>query len=554
MKEESPEFSSWGVSKFVMGSVVSINQKKSRSLVSIAGVVAVATLISKLFGLVREQAIAAAFGVGPVVNAYAYAYVIPGFLLILLGGINGPFHSALISVLAKRDKSEAAPLVETVTTLVSTVLLIVTVGLIVFADTFISVLAPGLEGEVKAIAIQQLQIMAPLALLAGLIGIGFGTLNAADQYLLPSISPLFSSVAIVIGVWTLMWQLGTNLNNPENWYLGGMVLAGGTLAGGILQWLAQLWAQWQAGMGKLRLRFNWRVPGVMDVMKVMGPATLSSGMLHINVYTDLFFASFIENAAAAMRYANFIVLTPLGIISNMILVPFMPVFSRLTAPEHWPELKVRIRQGLLLTALTMLPLTAIFIALAPIIIRVIYQRGAFKSTDAEIVIPVLMAYGIGMFFYLARDVLVRVFYALGDGETPFRISIFNIFLNGFLDFLFYKPFKTPGLVMATIGVNLVSLIIFLAILNNRLGGLPLKEWGKALLALTGISFIAGVASWGVSWGWEQFYSGDNLGLQLLQLLLSVTTALAIFLLLSIQLKLPEVNLLLSRIKGKLKNR
>ncbi|MDJ0845268.1 murein biosynthesis integral membrane protein MurJ [Crocosphaera sp.] len=533
------------------GGAVSTNQKKSRSLVNIAGLVAVATLISKLFGLVREQAIAAAFGVGPVVNAYAYSYVIPGFLLILLGGINGPFHSALISVLAKREKSEAAPLVETVTTLVSGLLLLVTVVLIVFADTFISVLAPGLEGEVKAIAIQQLQIMAPLSLLAGLIGIGFGTLNAADQYLLPSISPLFSSVAIVIGVWTLMWQLGTNLNNPENWYLGGMVLAGGTLAGGVLQWLAQLWAQWQAGMGKLRLRFNWRVPGVMDVIKVMGPATLSSGMLHINVYTDLFFASFIENAAAAMRYANFIVLTPLGIISNMILVPFMPVFSRLTAPENWPELKVRIRQGLLLTALTMLPLTAIFIALADVIIRVIYQRGAFKSADAEIVVPVLMAYGIGMFFYLARDVLVRVFYALGDGETPFRISIFNIFLNGFLDFLFYKPFKTPGLVLATIGVNLVSLIIFLVILNRRLGGLPLKEWGQALLALTGISFIAGVASWGVSWSWQQFYTGDNLGLQLLQLLLSVTVALAVFLILSIQLKLPEVNLLLSRIKGKL---
>jgi peptidoglycan biosynthesis protein MviN/MurJ (putative lipid II flippase) len=38
---------------------------------------------------VRQQAIAAAFGVGAVVDAYNYAYVIPGFLLVLLGGING---------------------------------------------------------------------------------------------------------------------------------------------------------------------------------------------------------------------------------------------------------------------------------------------------------------------------------------------------------------------------------------------------------------------------------------------------------------------------------
>ena len=58
-------------------------KKPSRSLAGIAGIVAVATLISKVFGLVRQQAIAAAFGVGAAVDAYSYAYVIPGFLLIL---------------------------------------------------------------------------------------------------------------------------------------------------------------------------------------------------------------------------------------------------------------------------------------------------------------------------------------------------------------------------------------------------------------------------------------------------------------------------------------
>lgn len=263
---------------------------------------------------------------GNVVNAYAYAYVVPGFLLILLGGINGPFHSALVSVLAKRDKSEAAPVVETVTTLVSAILILVTVFLIVFAGTCIDILAPGLNEQTRSSAILQLQIMAPLAVFAGLIGIGFGTLNASDQYWLPSISPLFSSITVVIGVGLLAWQLGAQINAPQYLQLGGLVLAGGTLAGGVLQWLAQLNAQAQSGMGKLRLRFEWRIPGVMDVMKVMIPASLSSGMLHINVYTDLFFASSIEGAAAAMRYANFIALTPLGIISNMILVPFMPVF------------------------------------------------------------------------------------------------------------------------------------------------------------------------------------------------------------------------------------
>ncbi|EDX74045.1 integral membrane protein MviN [Coleofasciculus chthonoplastes PCC 7420] len=525
--------------------------KPSRSLAGIASIVAIATLISKIFGLVREQAIAAAFGVGPVVNAYAYAYVIPGFLLILLGGINGPFHSALVSVLAKRDKSEAAPLVETVTTLVSGILLLVTIILILFAPTFIDILAPGLEEPARSLAVQQLQIMAPLAVLAGLIGIGFGTLNASDQYWLPSVSPLFSSLAVIGGLGILALYSGGQVNQPEYIRLGSIVLAVGTLAGAIWQWVMQLIAQSRSGMGRLRLRFNWQLPGVKEVMRVMAPATLSSGMLHINVYTDLFFASFIPNAAAAMRYSNFIVLTPLGIISNMILVPMLPVFSRLAAPENWVELKVRIRQGLLLTALTMLPLTAIFISLSVPIVRVIYERYAFGAEASQIVAPVLMAYGFGMFFYLARDVLVRVFYALGDGETPFRISIANIFINALLDYLLVNAFATPGLVFATIGVNIISMSWLLWVLNRRLHGLPLGEWGIALVGLAGSSVVAGLGSWGVSWGWQQVLGSENLLLQVLQLSLAMSVALGIFAVLVARLKLPEVDILVSRLRQKL---
>ncbi|HEY9669155.1 MAG TPA: murein biosynthesis integral membrane protein MurJ, partial [Coleofasciculaceae cyanobacterium] len=318
---------------------MSNTKKTARSLSGIAGIVAVATLISKIFGLVRQIAIAAAFGVGPAVDAYSYAYVVPGFLLILLGGINGPFHSAIVSVLAKRDKSEAAPIVETITTLVGAVLLLVTIILIVFASVFIDLVGPGLSEQVRAIAISQLRIMAPMAVLAGLIGIGFGTLNAADMYWLPSVSPLFSSITLIGGIGLLALQLGDQITAPQYVMVGGMVLAWGTVSGAILQWLVQLAAQWRAGLGKLRLRFNWKLPGVNEVLRVMGPATLSSGMLQINLYTDLFFASTIPGAAAAISYAGLLVQTPLGIISNVILVPLLPVFSRLAAPENWPELK-----------------------------------------------------------------------------------------------------------------------------------------------------------------------------------------------------------------------
>jgi putative peptidoglycan lipid II flippase len=529
---------------------VSQKQKTVRSLSGIAGIVAVATLISKVFGLVRTQAVAAAFGTGVAADAFNYAYVIPSFFLILLGGINGPFHSAIVSVVARRDKTEAAPIVETITTLVGIILLLVTAILIVFAGFFIDIVGHGLNSQVRDIAILQLQIMAPMALLAGLIGIGFGSLNAADMYWLPSVSPLFSSITLIGGLGILALQLGNQISSPKYALVGGMVLAWGTLTGAILQWLIQLGAQWKAGLGRLRLRFNWKLPGVDEVLKVMGPATFSSGMLQINVATDLFFASSIQGTAAAMGYAGLLIQTPLGIMSNVILVPLLPMFARLAAPENWTELKGRIRQGLLLTALTMLPLGALMIALAVPIVQVVYQRGAFKFQDSLFVASLLVAYSVGMFVYLARDVLVRVFYALGDGDTPFRISIVNIFLNAILDYLLVKPFGAPGLVLATVGVNFTSTIALLWLLNRKLNGLPLREWSFPILGLTAASAVAGLASWGISYEFQKLWNPQTLLLQILQLSVAGFVGLAIFAVIAAMMKLPEVDIFVARLRQK----
>ncbi|MDY7021990.1 MAG: murein biosynthesis integral membrane protein MurJ [Cyanobacteriota bacterium] len=454
------------------------------------------------------------------------------------------------------DRAEAAPLIETITTLVSSVLVLITVILIAFASPLIDLVAPGLsqtpEGlEIRAIAIQQLQIMAPMALFAGLIGIGFGTLNAADMYWLPSISPLFSSVALIGSLGALAVYLGPKITDPEYALLGGIVLAGGTLAGAVLQWLVQLPPMWRSELGKLRFRFNLKQPGVRDVMKVMLPATFSSGMLQINVYTDLFFASYIPQAAAAMAYSGLLVQTPLGIISNVILVPFLPIFSRLREPSDWPELKNRIRQALMLTALTMLPLSAIMVALALPIVRVVYERFAFDLAASEFVASVLMAYAVGMFVYLGRDVLVRVFYGLGDGQTPFRISIINIVLNGILDFVLVKSFGAPGLVLATVGVNLISMLMFLGLLNRKLGGLPWREWGFPLLGLTVGSVFSGLACWGTVLGTQYLLGSEGLLILLIELCLATTVGFAVFATFAMQMNLPEVDLLIAKIRQKI---
>ncbi|KAF3887931.1 MULTISPECIES: murein biosynthesis integral membrane protein MurJ [Nostocales] len=521
-----------------------------RSIAGIAGIVAIATLISKLFGLLRSTCVAAVFGVGPVADAYNYAYIIPGFLLVLLGGINGPLHSTLVSILAKREKSTAAPLVETITTLTSCILLLVTVGLIVFADFFTNLIAPGLEPQVRNLAARQLQIMAPIALLSGFIGIGFGTLNAAQHYWLPSISPMLSSVTVIIGLGFLALKQRTLANTPDSFLLGGLVLAGGTLAGAVLQWLVQSIVQWREGMGTLRLRFDFYSPGVKEAIAVMTPAILSSSMTQINIYVDLFFASYIPHAAAALNYAGLLAQTPKGILTSALLIPFMTVFSQLTKPEDRSALKLRLRQSITIAALTMLPLGALMISLAVPIVRVVYERQAFDSNASKLVATLFMAYGLGAFTSVVVSVLVRVFYALEDGQTPFRITLINILLNIGLDYLLVKAFGAPGLVLASMAVNLTATIMLLWCLRRQLNGLALREWSLPILGLIGMSGIAGLTCWLVSWAFEVFWSSEGIARQLLQLSLASSIGLGVFAALVSVMKLPEVELLVNRLRKK----
>ncbi len=532
-----------------------------QSLRRIALIVAAATAISKVAGLVRQQVIAASFGVGVAYDAYNYAYVLPGFLLILLGGINGPFHSAMVSVLARRPRQEGAHVLAAMNTLVGAGLLVVTVLLLVAAGPLISLVGPGLDAERHAIAVVELRWMAPMALFAGLIGLGFGALNAADEFWLPSVSPLLSSVAVIAGLGLLWWQLGPAITLPENALIGGVVLAGSTTLGAVLQWLIQLPALARQGLHRFRLVWDWKDPGVREVLQVMGPATLSSGMLQINVFVSLFFASGIPAAAAGLGYANLLVQTPLGLISNALLVPLLPVYARLTAPQDRPELVARIRQGLMLSNASMLPLGALMTALAVPIVALVYERGAFDAGAATLVGQLLMAYGIGMPAYLARDVLVRVFYALGDGVTPFRWSLAGIGLNAIFCWTFVGgPVPgggqllpglyagAAGLVLATVAVNLITCAALLLALQVRLNGLPLWRWGRdtALLLAAAVAGAVAARALALLVGWP-----DSLVGRALQVGLSSGLGMLVYAALSHWARVPEAQQVVNQLGRRL---
>jgi putative peptidoglycan lipid II flippase len=198
----------------------------------------------------------------------------------------------------------------------------------------------------------------------------------------------------------------------------------------------------------------------------------------------------------------------------------------------------------------MLPLGALMVSLSVPIVQIVYQRGAFKQEATQLVSSLLIAYGIGMFVYLGRDVLVRVFYALGDGQTPFKISIFNIVLNAVLDLILVEPFGAPGLVLATVGVNCSSMLMLLFLLNRKLNGLPWQEWCVPILGLTVGSIIAGLASFVTLMASQQILGKQGLISLLIELSISALVGIGVFAIIASSMNIPEVNTFVIKMQQK----
>ena len=154
---------------------------KSESLLKSAWLIAVVIVISKFMGFLRDIVVANFYGAGLVSDAYFYAYQIPSLALILLGGVGGPFHSAVVSVFSKLIPQGANKTDENVNKLFNTfltasfiVFLILAILIFVFADVIMSFIISNGSPELIGLATQHLKIMTPVFVIGGLVGIYYG--------------------------------------------------------------------------------------------------------------------------------------------------------------------------------------------------------------------------------------------------------------------------------------------------------------------------------------------------------------------------------------------
>lgn len=494
--------------------------ERRQSIARSAGIVSVAVMFSRIFGLVREMVFARYFGAGFLYDAYVVAFRIPNVLrdLFAEGALSAAFVKVFTDYQITKGEQEAWRLASLVFNALAVVMSVICIVGILFSRQFIDLIADGFSPEKAALATTLTQIMFPFILLVALAAVAMGVLNTKGIFGVPaSASTVFNIVSIIFGLGLAYWLSGGGWTGgtgtdevpdaASQWAIIGMAI--GTLIGGGAQFAMQIPSLFRVGF-RFSPILSFADEGVRKVISLMTPAILGTSAVQINVLVNTYFVSGIDGAQGWLSYAFRLMQFPIGLFGVAVGTASIPVLSRLATERKIPEFRDTLSSSINLVFLMTLPSACGLIVLGEPIIRLIYERGRFDSSATEMTAAALVGYSIGLTGYAAIKILSPAFYALDDAKVPMIISIASIAVNFGASFglreLLSTYGRTPenpngfGHVGVALATSLVALVNFFALalfmrrkirrLNGRLIATAFAKVAAASAVLSMICYFS----------------------------------------------------------------
>jgi putative peptidoglycan lipid II flippase len=467
-----------------------------------AGIISLAVMASRVFGLVRDQVFAALFGAGLQYDAFLTAFRIPNLLrdLFAEGALSAAFVTTFTQTLQSQGKEAAIRLWNRVATLI--ILLIAAISILIWLYTpeIVGLLAPGfaaVPGK-AALTIELTRIMIPFLLLIALAAQAMGMLNAFNIFGVPALASAFFNLGSIIGGLLLGYTLAPIFGLTP---IAGM--AYGTLFGGFLQFAVQWPGLRRCGVS-YRPMISLSDPGVRQIFRLMGPAIIGTAAVQINVFVNTSFASNIVDATTGavtngpvswLNYAFRFMQFPIGVFGVAIATATLPPLSRSMANPDSAEFRQTLAHSLALVFLLCIPSAVGLAVLGRPIVALVFEHGKFTSFDTVQTANALAAYAIGLAGYAAVKVLSPAFYALHDARTPMLISLGSIAVNYVMNSLLVGPFGHLGLAFSTSTVALVNFLLLALFMRRKLGRLGGRRLGSTVLRIFAASLALAAVAW-----------------------------------------------------------
>ena len=443
---------------------------------------ALATLISRVFGLFREISIADRFGLGPALDAFLIAIYLPNSLRLLFA--EGALSTAFVPIYtgASLNDNDAARFANNVLSLLLIIFPILVIAGVLLAPLYLPFFASGFPAEKLALAVHLTQAVFPFIALIGFAAAFMGILHAHHRFFAAASAPILYNVGMILGALFL-----TRLFPVQPVY--GLVVGALLGAGG------QLFLQWSL-VHRLGFRFRFTLfplhPGIRQMARLMLPVLLALSVMQINLLVDNKLASHLDDGAvSALQYAMRLFQLPLGVFAVSVATAFLPHFSTALTRKDGERFNAHLSEGFSQTAFLLLPAMAGLLAIGTGVIRLLFQHGQFTAADTLRTATVLRYYVAGIFPYGLVYLFTRAFYAMRRPLIPVLASCAAVGTNVAFDLLLVGTLKEGGLALSTSLAGVVNAGVLILFLWPRMPQetLLVKRLGKILLG-AGLVFAA----------------------------------------------------------------
>jgi putative peptidoglycan lipid II flippase len=459
---------------------------RNRALIGASSVMATGTVVSRITGIARDIALAAALGFYLVSDAYSLGNSLPTIVYILVVG--GALNAVFIPQLVRRmeaDADDGKAYADRLITATATILLALAIVSVVAAPWIVDLYTPADYPQAEYdLAVAFARLCLPQIFFYGLYTMLSQVLNSRGKFGAPMFAPIANNIVAIATFSIFIWVAGTSAAADGVLTTGQVLLLGiGTTLGVVVQAVILIPVLSRAGY-RWRPRFDWKDQGLGKAGKLAG---WTVGLVLVNqltyvVITRLAAQANVDAAATGAtaagittyQKAHLVFMLPHSVITISIVTALLPAISRLAHDGKFKEIGQDIGGAMRIVAALITPVAALLFILGSDIGVVLFGYGAATVEQAAVMGDIVRVFMLGLLPFTLFYVLLRGFYSLEDTRTPFVVTVMFS------------------------GVMLVLIIV----LFSALSGLGVSSAGGPQIAAIAIGYV--LAYWfgfAVLWVW-----------------------------------------------------
>jgi putative peptidoglycan lipid II flippase len=348
-----------------------------------------------------------------------------------------------------------------------------------------------------------------------------GMLNSLHRFFIPALSPAMFNVATIVCALTLVPVM------PLIGWPPITAIVIGSLVGGAAQ-LALQWPSLRSEGFRYRPVLDWKDENFRRVLVLMGPGTIGLAATQVNVLVNTVLATGEGTGAVSwLNYAFRLMYLPIGLFGVSIATATLPAVSRHVAMNDENSARGTVANGLSLMLMLNIPATVGLMALAPPIVKLIFERGAFTAADTAATAAAVQFYALGLIGYSVVRICSPVFYALGQNRTPVIVSGITVLANAALNVVLVGVMGYRGLALGTSIAALFNAGLLLFLLRRLLRGIEGRRVLGSLARISLASIVMGVAAAVVDVEAARLMPGTGLTVQVVRLTATIGVAMAV---------------------------